>query len=196
MFRGIETIYDEYLGKIRDASPDIVHAEPPVFRIAIALLSGFTMMLVVEQLSSRYTDRVKEYIPLAPKTGERNPSSRAGDVSTEDIDAEIALLEGTYNSSESTLSGRVDIPVSSSQPDPNLMTFGLIVHSLADGLAFGSTCVSGNGSITGIASPSPETSRRFSISMVVFIGIIIHKGMLLNIIAGTYHQTGGSREWP
>src|SRR5260370_13270577 len=135
-------IYDEYLAKIRDTTPDSTHVEPPVFRIAISLLSGFAMMLVIEQLSSQYTHRVKEYIPLVPNTSEGNVSTQNVDVSGEDIDAEIAFLEGTYNSSEGTISGHADIPVSSSQPDPKLMTLGLIIHSLAHGLAFGSTCVS------------------------------------------------------
>ncbi len=175
-------IYDEYLAKIRDARPDSAKTGPPVLRIAISLLSGFTMMLVVEQLSSQYTHDLQEYIALVPESSEGNVPSQGGDISGEDIDAEIALLEGTYNPGEATVSGHVDIPVSSSQPDPKLMTLGLIVHSLADGLAFGSTCVSGNGTITSIISSGSETSRRLSISMVVFVGIIIHKGMLLNLI--------------
>ncbi|KAF8327406.1 Zinc/iron permease [Cantharellus anzutake] len=159
---GIETIYDEYFAKIRGAGSDYVITKPPVLTIALSLLSGFTAMLVIEQASSHYIDHGSDESQIAIPI--------SGDALEDDLDAEIALLEGTRGPYESNASAPLDVSPMASRPDPRLMTLGLIVHSVSDGLAFGSACVSRNASIT-----SQTSSRQTSISLVVFAGIVIHK---------------------
>lgn len=55
--------------------------------------------------------------------------------------------------------------------DPRLLTFGLVVHSLADGLALGASLSPGSD-----AASDSILGGLSSLSMVVFVALALHKG--------------------
>lgn len=60
--------------------------------------------------------------------------------------------------------------------NPRMMTLGLVVHSLADGLALGAANTL-NGATTG--GDVSKESAASGLSFIVFIAIAVHKGMSL-----------------
>jgi zinc transporter ZupT len=76
------------------------------------------------------------------------------------------------------------LPHNSAPPEkisnPNMMTFGLVIHSLADGLALGASFLPGTGigldvGISARESGLGESLGTSGLSLVVFLAIIIHK---------------------
>lgn len=159
--------------------------------MAMCLLLGFTLMLLIENLlaphshsSSTGYRRLKPSDssatpPLLPRNS--NDHDREGNRSGKSLnhagrteyppsvvfsaeDEEYAERASAYT--RSTLTPRNGTPItpdSSPKSNPNLLTLGLVVHSLADGLALGSSFVSVGDQAT-------------SLSFIVFLAILIHKG--------------------
>jgi solute carrier family 39 (zinc transporter), member 9 len=130
--------------------------------IALPLLFGFTFMLVVEQLSSSPA----HHHPHTHRSG--NHASVASPDSV--FDVELAETEDDgydahrhQRDSVSRTNVEDDLP-----PSAYPITVGLIVHSLADGLALGMSVLSNNN----------ESSPSYGLSLVVFLAIVVHKGML------------------
>lgn len=135
-------------------------------------------MLVVEQLSSyfsglshtpaslakssdyhvppRRTSTTSRERPLSPTT---TTSITDGELDMELDDLNIELGPSTFGSADSS---------HSHLGDPRLMTFGLVLHSLADGLALGAS-LSGQ-------KEEKNGSGLSGLSAVVFLALALHKG--------------------
>jgi zinc transporter 9 len=132
-------------------------------------------MLIIEQLSSPS----HHHHHRAHRPGHQQPpGSRASPDSV--FDVELAALEDEDEDEDehggasaplharrasADISVEGDVSVSSSA---NAITIGLVVHSLADGLALGMSMLSG-----GDESPS---SHSYGLSLVVFLALAVHKG--------------------
>ncbi|KAF9257502.1 ZIP-like iron-zinc transporter [Marasmius fiardii PR-910] len=143
-------IIPEGLETLVEANPN---SEIPSTRIALSLLIGFTFMLLVEQYTSHFSHHHHGY--ELPRT---NPGNNAGSSTIVDFDAELDDLESEQGISQGEHS-------SSSSGDPSQaipLTVGLVIHSIADGLALGVSFASESGAATGL-------------SIIIFLAIIIHK---------------------
>lgn len=132
--------------------------------IAVPLILGFTLMLLMDQVISPHAHlgsaEAKFSAPYPPRTAQSD--------STVDFDAELSELER-----EETGGGDGDIrraqppiginsDVASTRKKGMSITLGLVVHALADGMVLGVS------SLTDTATTLP---------MLVFIALVIHKGM-------------------
>ncbi|TDL17859.1 Zip-domain-containing protein [Rickenella mellea] len=136
----------------------------PGFKIALSLLTGFTFMLFVEQFMSGQSHSHHLASPLSPSHGSQPvwPFDSTSDV---EFDVSMAELEGGTPSSEPGLELGRDERIDSSRGKAYPLTLGLVIHSLADGLALGAS-----------ALPKNSTAEQSStLSIVVFLALIIHK---------------------
>ncbi|KAG6841691.1 hypothetical protein C0991_007961, partial [Blastosporella zonata] len=150
-----------------EASPGLI----PTTTISLSLLFGFTCMLIIEQLVAPHAhshthSHVEHSLPL--HSVKKDTSSASAKV---EFDAELGDLEreegldrsGYRQSSPAPPPAPVnDIPDPSHRAFP--LTFGLVVHGLADGLALGASSLSKDQS--GLSS---------SLSLIVFMALIVHK---------------------
>ncbi|KAH9851611.1 Zinc/iron permease [Lenzites betulinus] len=139
----------------------------PTSTIALALITGFTFMLVVERQVSSHTH------PYATD----GPPPELSEDSAVEFDVELGDLERT----EGIGSGQPPrIPSRSHAEDASEsrgraypLTLGLVVHALADGLALGSAALSDAGQ-----EPATSGSIEFSgLSIVVFLALVVHKAL-------------------
>jgi zinc transporter 9 len=149
-------IIPEGVGTLAAAYPP---SELPTSKIALSLLCGFTFILVVEQIASPHAHAHPPDLPLH--------SSKP--ISSEvEFDADLGELERDQGVGRSG-SGfvRVDLPT----PDVNdankkraySMMLGLVTHAFADGLALGASAL------------STEHGASSSISLVVFLALMVHR---------------------
>jgi solute carrier family 39 (zinc transporter), member 9 len=169
----------------------LIHAHPtdaPIPRIGFNLLSGFSIMLIIEQVLSHHPHShsfTHDSLPLhnLPKPPE---------TASVDFDAELTELErsqgspGVGGSLRTGVPGPVALPDSaglgpgegsSSQGASGMLggvsfsdkglplTLGLVLHALADGLALGVSFF-----------PGSDSEGGGSLSIIVFLAILIHKG--------------------
>ncbi|KAJ7132977.1 Zinc/iron permease [Mycena filopes] len=151
----------------------LAHAskELPTSQIALCLIAGFIFMMVVEQL-------------VAPHSHSHSPSSHTNapnsDVAlnsvgqnggaTVEFDAEMGDMEPL----DSPAPGFMQVDMSTSLEEVRgsrarayPLTFGLIMHGLADGLALG---------VSSLSDPSSSSgSSHRDLSLIVFVALIIHK---------------------
>ncbi|KAF8304750.1 hypothetical protein DL93DRAFT_2145062 [Clavulina sp. PMI_390] len=152
---GVETLFEAEAASQRNAS-----SEPPTFALAMCLLLGFIFMLGIEQFSSQLASATLPHL-----SGEGSlPSSISA------ADFELSPGPGEYISVSSRSSSGSN-GVIQNKINSVLLTFGLVVHSLADGLALGASLVPTSG-------PEDDYEGAFglsSLSLVVFIALILHK---------------------
>jgi zinc transporter 9 len=116
-------------------------------------------MLVIEQFSSSHAHHLRTH----------RLGHHAGAASRDSVfDVELAGLE---SEEEDILRHRhASTPRSNTETDSPLpaypITIGLVVHGLADGLALGMSVLSND-----------DESSSFSLSLVVFLALAVHKGM-------------------
>ena len=126
----------------------------PISQIALSLLIGFTLMLILEQYFTPHMINPTLSNPQLDQT-----SQRPRPVET------FQMLDETHIETPCTIRTNSEAR-NESRPPVQVMTYpltlGLVIHSLADGLALG-------------ASASGENSSDTSLSLVVFIALIIHK---------------------
>ncbi|KAG7443125.1 ZIP-like iron-zinc transporter [Guyanagaster necrorhizus] len=127
-------------------------------RVALSLLFGFTSMLVVEQFLSPHSHSSSD-VPAIPV--------HDYETSSIEFDAELGELESRESHSRP---GFVQVDGNPRSLVANGMkarayplTFGLVIHSLADGLALGVSLFPNN---------KDDSSR---LSFIVFLAIIVHK---------------------
>ncbi|KAG6878503.1 hypothetical protein C0993_005432 [Termitomyces sp. T159_Od127] len=157
MARGIEAAVE--------ASPGLV----PTSTIALSLLFGFTFMLVIEQLVSPHAHAHIDH-DLALQTVKKDATQKSVGV---EFDAELGELEQEEGLDRP---GYSQPPTSSSTVSSNdlhaqiptgrafSLTFGLVIHGLADGLALGASFLA-----------KDKSSISSSLSLIVFLALIIHK---------------------
>ena len=118
-------------------------------RVALSLLLGFICMLVVEQLAGGHShSHGASELPM------HAPSSIEFDAELDELEAEQSGAQNRSNASSSAKSKAFP------------MTLGLVIHSIADGLALGVSFFSGHN----------EDANTSALSLVVFLAIIVHKG--------------------
>ena len=170
--RGVETIVEASEGSSG-------RAHFPTTPIAVSLLAGFTLMLVTEQLLPGAHSHSGSHIPV---TGSLSPK---GSTVEFDADVELGELEGDsiqspHHTTPRSTSASAQHPITPRTATGDgfkipisgkgfTLTLGLVLHALSDGLALGSSIVS-------------DTQSQ-ELSFVIFVALIIHKGMLLYISA-------------
>lgn len=135
-------------------------------------------MLVIEQLLSPHSHSHGAHLPVPNKSSQASTSSSSARV---EFDVELGELERA----EGITPEPVHVPsIPSASPEAQSrsraypLTFGLVIHALADGLALGSSALSGGGSETGSQANAPFFS---GLSIVVFLALIIHKGIFSSL---------------
>lgn len=142
------------------------------------LLFGFTLMLIVEQLTASHTHAHAHHNPNHDPnhhTHARRLSLHAAGIASPDsiFDVELAGLDDDDDT------GSVPAPharrasvsatktnVDSVSPSAYPITIGLLLHGLADGLALGMS----------VLSTDESSSHPYALSMVVFLALAVHKG--------------------
>ncbi|KAK0449234.1 Zinc/iron permease [Armillaria borealis] len=127
-------------------------------RVALSLLFGFTSMLVVEQFVSPHSHSAPD-VPAIPLHNH--------DTSSVEFDAELGELErqeGISRPDYVQVDGNPrSAVVIGAKARAYPLTFGLVIHSLADGLALG---------VSLFPSNADDSSR---LSLIVFLAIMVHK---------------------
>jgi ZIP Zinc transporter. len=124
-------------------------------------------MLVIEQLVSPHSH---SHSPALPLRSVKDEEPR-GNSELELFDAELGPLDREHDAGHSGFV-QVDIPdpleLEETRGGKELafpLTFGLVIHGLADGLALGVS-----------ALQSSESGVLSNLSLIVFLALIIHKG--------------------
>jgi zinc transporter 9 len=145
-FRGIEALATSHPS-----------TQIPTSKIALSLLVGFTFMFLVEQFTS-HSDH--SHSPSLPSV---NSPHINFDVDLGELEREQGLGHaGQIRTSDaSNLDHTVKMDGESRRPRAYPLTLGLVIHSLADGLALGVSALSRTES---------------DLSFVVFLALMIHKG--------------------
>jgi zinc transporter 9 len=149
--RGIETLIEAHSGE-----------ETPVTKIALALLVGFSFMLLVEHASGSNSHAHGEDSTFALNTRQTPPSGSV------EFDADLDGLERNNATREAggDSSGETQDKNSKESTQRALaLTLGLCIHALTDGLALGVSALSDR-----------HTDYDSELSFVVFLALIIHKG--------------------
>ncbi|KAJ6462026.1 Zinc/iron permease [Mycena vitilis] len=134
--------------------------ELPTSQIALCLIAGFTFMMAVEQLIAPHSHSHSGAHGVALQTvGGQHASA------TVEFDAEMGDLDTPSGSGFMQVDLSSDENASRARAYP--LTFGLVMHGLADGLALGVSSL-------WIKSAESDSSSR-DLSFVVFLALIIHK---------------------
>lgn len=109
--------------------------------------------------------------PLSPTTA---TSIADGDL---DLDLDVDLELNSFADRDAGWPTHAPDRAQQERRDPRLLTFGLVIHSLADGLALGASVSSGSQkAVEGLDAPAFGLS---SLSLVVFVALALHKGTSL-----------------
>ncbi|KZT02185.1 Zinc/iron permease [Laetiporus sulphureus 93-53] len=167
---------------IPEGAETLAHADSssgfPTSAVALSLLTGFTFMLVVEQLLSPHShDSPSPHLPPSPI---HTPKPSTADTVVE-FDVELGELERAEgipvgdarapNSDNAPPYRRPEAQDAESRKRAYPLTLGLVMHALADGLALGSSALSAPGSDPN----APASALPSSLSLVVFFALVIHK---------------------
>lgn len=136
--------------------------EVPTNQIALALLIGFTFMLLVEQLGIGGHSHHGSDSGRASYTKVKNSAVPDADV---EFDAELQQFQEGPSTRASPPTIVMDGPEPGSGRGRALpLTFGLVVHGLADGFALG------------VSSLAPhKDSEKNALPIIVFLALILHK---------------------
>lgn len=132
-------------GEEEKVEPEHEHERDPHAYIGVSLILGFILMFLVDHLPEAMAPAKPRYQPLH--------------ISLSD------LSRGPHNSSSLSLNA-LNTPISpmpervmAPQPRSSATTIGLIIHAFADGIALGAS------------STAPSTS----LSLIIFVAIMLHK---------------------
>lgn len=143
----------------------------PTSDIALSLLFGFILMLIVEQLVSPHSHSHSNDLGLPLHAVKDNEREQASTVEFDADAAELGAMEREQRVSRNGYMqvdqpGTVTLDEAEGRARAYPLTFGLIIHGLADGLALGVSSLA--------KSASGESSS--NLSWIVFLALIIHKG--------------------
>jgi len=186
---GIETLIEETKS-----------TELPANRIALSLLCGFAFMLLVEQSVHGHghgDGTASAPIALSENGNAENGVQKDGDArrrdSDEAFDMALREIEGNLNESvtEPLMAKREPEKEGSSRARAFPLTLGLVVHSLADGLALGASALPT--STQAVEAGSTASSASTPLSFVVFLALIIHKAPTALALSMSLLSTGLNR---
>ncbi|CAK5284131.1 unnamed protein product [Mycena citricolor] len=130
----------------------------PTSQIALSLIAGFTLMMVIEQLVAPHSQGASHFAGAVPL-------NHVGPSSTLEFDAEMGDHEGSSRGSTPgpgfMQADSAENPKGRAYP----LTFGLVMHGLADGLALG---------VSALPDPT-HPSHGHDLTLVVFLALIVHK---------------------
>lgn len=208
MLRGIETIYDHTTREnVLNSSHQGSHSEPPTFAIAMSTLLGFIFMLVAEQISSqtlppsvqatttpahRHSPRSTPRIPPLRRSSVGYSPSRplspttVTSITDGDIDLDLDVELNNFNNFNDRDAGWQTSTSTSTRRevagrDPRLLTFGLVVHSIADGLALGASLVTSPEEEKSSGGILGSTLGLTSLPLLVFFALALHKGTQMGL---------------
>ena len=151
-------------------------SEVPTNQIALSLLVGFILMLALEQLAIPNSHHIDLHNSLptafkAPQSGTQNPQVEF-DAELDDLERPSIGVPSTPTPLELGSTGR---------QRASALTIGLVIHSVADGLALG---------VASLPKTVPGTAN--NVSLVVFLALLLHKGsfyhpFLRSIVNLGYH---------
>lgn len=172
-------------------------------KIAMSLLVGFAFMFFVEQLSSGHAhghSHKHQHSPL-PTTasleavhpfqdGHPSPGNGASKLSAseEEFDMSLSELENAEGSGSASNPGighsvsRTDGQAKGERAQAFPLTLGLVIHSLADGLALGASALPRGAE--GEEADTGSSSSGLQLSFLVFLALIVHKGEQFVIFFG------------
>jgi len=168
---GVETI-----------TKDSINGEVPTNIIALCLLSGFAFMMIVEQFISGHShEHEHNSPPVNDGSLERlyengaSPDSSVnygGDntpkpVENEDYDVQLENLD--RGNPEGWVEGSTEERKALAKRKAYPLTLGLVIHSLADGLALGASALPLSG------TDGEGSASSTGLSLIVFLALIIHK---------------------
>ncbi|KAF5382628.1 hypothetical protein D9615_003016 [Tricholomella constricta] len=140
----------------------------PTTTIALSLLFGFTFMLIIEQLVSPHShSHSLSHIDVSLHAVKSDANLKSSEIEFDaelgDLEREEGLNRVGYLETESPAPPHSNEPSgASSRAFP--LTFGLVVHGLADGLALGASSLA-----------KDQSGGSANLSFIVFIALIIHK---------------------
>jgi len=137
-------------------------SETPTSAIALSLLVGFTLMLLVEQLISPHSHN--DNGPLLPHAVAIHPPTPGETANEPGYSLSPGYDMHDFGNGGTVGNSQVFI-LSDTRTRALPLTLGLVVHSLADGLALGASALQG-------ASDDQESSE---LSFVVFLALLVHK---------------------
>jgi zinc transporter 9 len=148
-----------------EATIEASSEEIPTGRIAFGLVAGFTIMLIIEQLLAPNAHSHSLETGAIPLSKSRIPDS----VTSIEFDAELGDMAYERHSAEHASVGTSPpmLDVGSGRERAFPLLLGLAIHGSADGLALG---------VANISKTVPGTTN--AISFVVFIALILHKGIV------------------
>ncbi|TFK40772.1 Zinc/iron permease [Crucibulum laeve] len=160
-------------------------AEIPTSSIALSLVIGFTLMLIIEQLISpnAHSHSMHDQLPMhstKPRVS-RSSSHVEFDADLGDLESEHRASPAGFREVQDDRSLEPDVSIGKGRAFP--LTFGLVIHGLADGLALGVSSLSR-------AQPA-ETSN---LSLIVFLALIIHKAPTSLALTTSLLATGLPRQ--
>jgi solute carrier family 39 (zinc transporter), member 9 len=133
----------------------------PTTTVALSLIAGFSFMLLVEPVIHRVSERsgrASHHTPL-PTTDPSRPTNDDASPTPRNVVFDVEL--GNLERSEGVPATASQITSTTSSAAAYPLTLGLMVHALADGFALGSSAF------------DPTNS---SMSVIVFLALIVHKG--------------------
>ncbi|CAE7154911.1 unnamed protein product [Rhizoctonia solani] len=169
---GIEALHHANESKSSEKGAD----EVPTRTIALCLLCGFILMLVIEQLITPshqhqstpappvtvFDEDDIEQLELGPAPGDQypgppvDPTGRRRSIDSISLNARNGIDSPTKRTRTGS---HGDVFGTPKDGNPNAITLGLVIHSMADGLALGASARSGQNALEAI----------------VFLAIIVHK---------------------
>ncbi|KAI0087058.1 Zinc/iron permease [Irpex rosettiformis] len=157
----------------------------PTTTVALSLITGFTFMLLVEPVIHRVSGHIHQTSHQAPVISSASANTDGPSPSRNVVfDVELGELEqaeGITTTTSPTRSINRDITQTVAQAPATAypLTLGLAVHALADGFALGSS-----------AFAPADTS----LSLVVFLALIVHKAPAVLALSTSLLSTNLPRE--
>jgi len=141
-----------------EATVEANPGKPPTGSIALSLVSGFTVMLIMEQLISPNS-------PAHSLDGAPIPAQKGQSTTSTEFEAELSDLDQTAGTSgHATSFSPKPLDSNAGKERALALLLGLAIHASADGFALG------------VASlENTLTGRSSAISFVVFLALVIHK---------------------
>ncbi|KAL6297885.1 ZIP zinc transporter-domain-containing protein, partial [Sparassis latifolia] len=132
----------------------------PTSTLALALLAGFTCMLILEQLLCHHSLARAQPAPPTP------PKAAAANVQFYVELGELERTEGIDTAAQPLPQPGRPNRLKAQHPRAYPLTLGLVLHALADGLALGASVLSSGTDVSAVPS---------RLSLVVFLALVVHK---------------------
>lgn len=180
---GIEALHNASKPSSPSSETDAESDSVPTRTIALCLLSGFTLMLIIEQLlpasahhqsplqlnyiharATLFEEDDIEQLELGPAPGDQypDPTAEPDPAPRTSMNRRSGSVDSIPIKRGSKLVDDLNANGKAKDSNPGAITLGLVIHSMADGLALGASARSGQNALEAI----------------VFLAIIVHKGAL------------------